>query len=204
MQTIKTVVTTCNFVYYGRFIGDYIHPTNKFKMAIYNGEKRFFMGRKNSNFTQSYSAAEICIGVFEISLQFAFHWNEYLLTTFLYGVLPLTYFYSVKRFQVYLSTEVLNPADYQLSRRETSFQENVMKHYDYLQSLTDVINTLWSGTVFLWLVERTIIMINISNAVSLKDTLRVVYYFTETAFSTISLILMAEGCRIVRNFCIWL
>jgi len=176
MQVTKVAVFICNFVFYGRYIGDYVDPARKFSMAITNGKDRFFLGTKNASLTQLYYVSDICFGVFELSLQLAFYWNSYLLTTFLCGVLPLTFFVSVKTFQSQISSEVVVYADGECSRSKVSFQQNVGNQYEKLRCLTDSINGLWCRTAFFWVLETTTRMIFVYDAVSVKDTLRLINY----------------------------
>ncbi|CAL8127963.1 unnamed protein product [Orchesella dallaii] len=196
MYVAKATVSVSMFVFYGSYIGDHVPPSKKFERAMVNGKKRFFILNLKSNATLPYTVENIVFGVTQTALQFAFLWNDYLIASFLYGVLPFTFLYKAKELKK-LVTGLINNLedDTNLSRKVN--QTLLIEKYDELKSLTEAINSLFSFTIFAWALERTLIMTFIRKAVSTQDVLRLIYYVTETAFAAIALLLVAEGYRIV-------
>ncbi|ODM89042.1 SID1 transmembrane family member 2, partial [Orchesella cincta] len=148
MYAVKAKISLSMFVTYGAYIGDIVHPPKKFEQAMLNGKKRFFLLSPKANITLPYNFENISFGVIQTALQFAFLWNDYLVTTFLYGVLPFTFVLAAGKLKTLVS-EFTRELGKTLNLKTT--QDLILSNYDALRSLTMSINELWSMTVLFWL-----------------------------------------------------
>ncbi|CAL8130054.1 unnamed protein product [Orchesella dallaii] len=204
-QLILFVLT---FIFFGARIGDYVPPNMQFEAAIVNGRIRFFADVNNTSiYKETYSKADIAYGVIELALEFARLWEEYFTASLFFGAIPVTFWVAAKIFESYIS-EVTIPTMNQGGNQMDSGVFNpirIIEEYETLKRVADSISSIWSTMTIIWVLEMSICMVyHLNGAVSAYSTLFLVYNAINTAFLAVALIMMAEGCRIVKVFSKWL
>jgi len=175
---------------------------HRFDEAIYNGRRTFtfkveYFKTRNANFTiVHYTTMDIAFGVSQLVLEFVWLLDLYFVSLFFYGVLPFTFWFAAKEFYVFIQN-ISGFHDDKAARM--SLCEVILKKYEELKCLCDSINFVWSTTTFLWLIEISLRLIFVLNENLSRKRIFVVFAAMNCTFLGISLVIFAEGDRIVSN-----
>ncbi|CAL8098200.1 unnamed protein product [Orchesella dallaii] len=201
------------YVHEGEFYDNFLYKT------ITNGRKRFFLGNLQSNISQMhvngthdmygmlYTNENILVGFADLALWLSRQWYLVFVTTFFYGVLPVTFWSVSKLFQRYLSgidnfhTESPTPNEsFNISQADM-----VVEKYEELRNLVASLNSVWStGTLLFVICESLDLIVNLNPKVESKDMAHICLYVMFLLFFMVLLVMYAEGCRMNASIKLWL
>jgi len=155
-------------------------------------EKRMQIGRtmlfcwQNTTYNP-YSPENIAFASTAIVCNILSNWIAYIITSIIYGALPLTFWLATKEFKVCIS----NACESLESVRV------VFAKYNHLEVMIRSTNSVWAAVVLQHVMEMFLRIIWMHKYVSNGDIIRLVYFGSKTLFLVVGLLLMAEGCRFV-------
>jgi len=166
-----------------------------FNSAITGGRIRFFC-EKSLNAAEPYSAVDIVFGITELILKTTgLFWTDFFVAMVSYGAIPITFWVTTMTFQADMFEISKSPESIGIPAR---LQTKILGKYEQLKNLTNAINGIWSTSVILHVVDRTLVMIFFHHYVSQSNRVGIAFFAADIVFVSVALFLMAEGARNVR------
>ncbi|CAL8135206.1 unnamed protein product [Orchesella dallaii] len=185
--------------------------------TIANGRKRFFLEDLQNNISEThingtrdmydiYLNVNILVGFAELVLMLSRLWYIIFVITFFSGVLPLTFWYASKRFQRYLSGIDTFAESPTLNKSFNSSQADmIVAKYDELKNLLESLNSVWSTATVVYVICKSYeVVVSINPRVGNRDMVHLLSYVGFTFLFVVSLVLLAEGCRMNASIKLWL
>jgi len=184
MQLADAIISLVIFSYGPRF--------KQFSGAIDKGRERLVLSQTPINATLSYTTTDILIGSTEIVQYVVYRWVNYFVSTLTYGVLPITYWLEIKSFR--------NDVDVFTGSNKNPKTVLTPQNLILQKRFNDSNNGIWSTIILLHVMEKALEVIDLHRIIKIKNSVLIIFFVMETTFTSISLIIMAEGSRMVSNY----
>jgi len=168
----------------------------QFSGAIDKGRERLLLNQVPIYATLSYTTTDILIGSTEIVQYVVYRWVNYFVSTLTYGILPITFWLEINSFRNAVDDFL---ASHKNPKPQTTAQNLILQKYDRLKRFNDSNNGIWSTIILLHVLDKALEVIDLHRIIMIKNSVLFVFFVMETIFTSISLIIMAEGSRMVSN-----
>ncbi|CAL8132101.1 unnamed protein product [Orchesella dallaii] len=186
--------------------------------TIVSGRERFFLGdmeRRVALVNESspldtddmYSIENIVVASVELVLKIICFCNEAYTIMLFNVVLPVTFWYASKRFQLYISG-IYTPraGSPPLNTTNNSLHaDRVFQKHEELRNLVTSLNSIWSTSILYYMFGILLgIVINLNEVIASGNILEIFQTVNLLLFYLVSLVLMAEGRRMNASMKLWL
>jgi len=167
-----------------------------FKYLVFIGRYTFFLSYSHvqnvtlNSTTNLYSSENIAIGSSTIVLTIIHYWVESILVSVMCGALPLTFWWATKKFEHFVSSNRESLGD--------RGDKNILGKFKELKLITRLINSIWAGLVINCFTEYALWITWLHLSIQVGIKVWIVHQCFFVAFLVAGVIIMAEGCRIVR------